>query len=124
MQDGTHVILCVDDDADVLQSLKTILESNGYAFVGAATAEEGLAKYRENQPDLLLVDLMMEEVDAGTNLVKTLKAEGNTRLVYMLSSVGDELNREADYSAMGLAGVFQKPIEPATLLDTLKKKLP
>jgi len=41
----------------------------------------------------------------------------------MLSSVGDDLNRSIDYSALGLSGVFQKPIENDKLLALLKTKL-
>jgi FixJ family two-component response regulator len=66
---------------------------------------------------------MMKEVDAGTSLVKELKAAGNTKPVYMLSSVGDNLNVTIDYAELGLAGVFQKPINNQQLLTVLKTKL-
>jgi len=65
----------------------------------------------------------MEEVDAGTNLVRNLKAEGNTRPVYMLSSVGDQVNLNIDYNELGLSGVFQKPINNKQLLSVLATKL-
>ena len=52
-----------------------------------------------------------------------LKAEGNTKPVYMLSSVGDNLNTTIDYTELGLAGVFQKPINNQQLLTVLKTKL-
>ncbi|MBK9118515.1 MAG: response regulator [Phycisphaerales bacterium] len=123
MQDGKYVILCVDDDADMLEALQLVLESNGYHMVGARSAEEGLKTYCQVRPDLVIVDLMMEEVDAGTRLVRDLKAEGNTRPVYMLSSVGDNLNLMTDYSELGLSGVFQKPIDHHNLLAVLKAKL-
>ena len=123
MQDGKHVILCVDDDPDILFFLRTVLEKNGYVMVEAPSGELGLKVYKESAPDLVIVDLMMEEVDAGTTLVKELKALGNTVPVYMLSSVGDNLSLATDYSELGLAGVFQKPITPDHLLATLKAKL-
>jgi len=123
MQDGKYVILCLDDDQDVLDVLRTILEANDYTMIEASSAEEGLKMYKESAPDFLIVDLMMEEVDAGTNFVKELKAMGNTAPVYMLSSVGDQLNMSTDTSDLGLSGVFQKPINPTTLLTTLKQKL-
>ncbi len=123
MLDGKHVILCVDDDADVLEAARTVLESNGYVFAGAATAEEGLRSYEKAKPDLIIVDLMMEEIDAGTALVRDLKARGNQAPVYMLSSVGDSLSQVTDYADLGLAGVFQKPLDPDRLLSTLGAKL-
>jgi len=123
MQEGKHVILCVDDDPDILSFLKTVLEAEGYAFAGAASAEEGLVLFKEIRPDLLIVDLMMEEVDAGTNFAKELRLLDNEAPIYMLSSVGDNLNITADYTALGLAGVFQKPLSKDTLLAVLKVAL-
>jgi len=123
MEDGKHVILTIDDDADVRYALKIVLEGNGYAVVEAATAEDGLKVYKEHNPDLLIVDLMMEEVDAGVAFVKELKAINNQAPVYMLSSVGDNLNVTTDYADLGLAGVFQKPIDNNMLLSILASKL-
>ena len=123
MQDGKYVILCIDDDPDIRDSLKMILEANGYVHVGASTAEEGVRVYKETRPDLVIVDLMMEEVDAGTNFVKELQLLNCTAPIYMLSSVGDSLNMSTSYSELGLAGVLQKPVAPNTLLTLLKDKL-
>ncbi|MBN2196320.1 MAG: response regulator [Polyangiaceae bacterium] len=123
MQDGKYVILCVDDDPDIRDSLRIILEANGYLYVGAATAEEGLKAYKQSSPDLMVVDLMMEEVDAGTSFVKELKLLGCRAPVYMLSSVGDSLSMSVDYGALGLSGVLQKPVSPENLLKLLREKL-
>ena len=123
MKDGKHVILYIDDDPDVLFAVRTILESSGYIVVEAPSAEEGLKVYKQSNPDFVIVDLMMEEVDAGTSFVKELKALGNKAPIYMLSSVGDSLNISTDYAGLGLDGVFQKPIAPSTLLSVLKVKL-
>lgn len=123
MQDGKHVIMYVDDDQDVLDSSRVVLESNGYVMVEASSAEEGLKLYKTANPDLLIVDLMMEEVDAGAQLVRELKAEGNTKPIYMLSSVGDGLSMNVDPSALGLSGVLQKPVDTKVLLTLIKAKL-
>ena len=123
MRDGKHVILCVDDDQDLLDVIRLVIESEGYIMAEATTAEDGLRRFKEEKPDFILVDLMMEEVDAGTNLVKELKALGDTTPVYMLSSAGDALHQSTDCAALGLNGVLQKPIDPKVLIATLKGKL-
>ncbi len=123
MQNGKHVILCIDDDEDIRDSLQVVLEANGYVHHGAATAEEGLRVFRERQPDLVIVDLMMEEVDAGTNFVKELKLLGSEVPIFMLSSVGDSLSQMTDYAELGLSGVLQKPIAPDALLALLEDRL-
>ena len=123
MRDGKHVILVVDDDPDICDTLRIVLEQHGYAMVAAASAEEGVRQYKAAQPDLVIADLMMEEIDSGTTFVKELRALGNRAPVYMLSSVGDALHGSTDYAALGLSGVFQKPIDPQTLVTTLRAKL-
>ena len=78
------VILCVDDDPDILTYLETVLGAEGFDIVTAESAEDGLRAYRKHEPDALIVDMMMEEVDAGTRFVRDLRAEGNTAPVFML----------------------------------------
>ena len=123
MPQGKPVILCIDDDEDILYALRLVLEQNGYQMVAARTAEEGLRICRQQRPDLVIVDLMMEEVDAGTSFVRNLRALGNPPPIYMLSSVGDSLAAAASYAELGLDGVFQKPIDNNALLSVLRAKL-
>ena len=123
MTEGKYVVLCIDDDDDFLDSLRIILEAEGYTMKAAQSAEEGLKRYKEAKPDIILVDLMMEEIDAGTNFVKEVKALGEAPPIYMLSSVGDDLSISTDYSQLGLNGVLQKPIKPDSLLSTIRAKL-
>lgn len=123
MQDGKHVILCIDDDEDVRFFLKTMLEANGYVTAEAESAEEGLKVFKEVNPDCIIVDMMMEEIDAGTQFVKEVHAAGSKAPIFMLSSMGDNLSEATDYSELGLSGVFQKPIANDQLLSILQKKL-
>lgn len=123
MQDGKHVILCVDDDPDILTFLKIVLEANDYIVVQAKSAEDGLKRFKESDPDLLIVDLMMEEVDSGTSLVREIRLLGNDAPVFMLSSVGDNLSQATDICELGLCGVFQKPMDSAHLLSIVRAKL-
>jgi CheY-like chemotaxis protein len=123
MKNGKYVILCVDDDQDFIESLRLVIEGGKYTMVSANSAEDGLRAYKSEKPDLVIVDLMMEEVDSGTSFVKEIRALGVTPPVYLLSSVGDNLNLSIDCSTLGLTGVLQKPIKPDLVLSTLKAKL-
>ncbi|MFA6187480.1 MAG: response regulator [Phycisphaerae bacterium] len=117
------VILAIDDDPDVLNTLRIILEANGYQMAEAYSAEEGLRKYKESKPDFILVDLMMEEVDAGLNFVKEIRLLNNKSPVYMLSSTGDSLSQTTNYTELGLDGVLQKPVHSNTLLKIIQAKI-
>ncbi|MCA9755934.1 MAG: response regulator [Candidatus Eisenbacteria bacterium] len=123
MNERRPLVLCVDDDPDVLTYLQVVLESEGFGFASADSAEEGLIAFRRVHPDILIIDMMMEEVDAGTDLVRDLRAEGNEAPVFMLSSVGDNLSYTLDANALGLAGVFQKPLRKEQLLSVLRAKV-
>jgi len=123
MPEGKPVILYVDDDPDYCEAMRVILEAAGYEMAEAASAEDGLEVYKSRRPDLVIVDLMMEEVDSGTAFVKELRLLGNKAPIYMLSSVGEGMSISADYASLGLDGIFQKPIDRATLLTVLKTKL-
>lgn len=123
MQGGKHVILCIDDDPDTLASLRVVLESAGYLVVTASTAAEVLEAYDTAQPDALIVDLMMEQIDTGMKVARDLQALGNTAPLYFLSSTGDYLQGAMDVGELGASGVFQKPLDPHVLLSLLQRKL-
>lgn len=123
MSDPKRLILCIDDDPDILSVLQIVLEAEGYRFASAATAEEGLRVCKEIAPDVIIVDLMMEEIDAGTSFVKDVKLLGIKAPVFLLSSMGDNLNATMDYGALGFSGVFQKPVVKQQLLGVIKRKL-
>ena len=123
MKDGKFVILCIDDDQDVLLSQKIVLEARGYIVVTALDAKQGLPAFEENKPDAVIVDLMMEEVDAGTTLVRQIQEINKDVPIFMLSSTGDYLHGTLDTAGLGLAGVFQKPLNPNILLGLLQARL-
>jgi len=123
MRDGKHVILAIDDNEDFLTAVRVLLEANGYIMMTANTAEEDLKRYKEQRPDLIIVDLMMDEVDAGANFVKELKLLNNQVPVFLLSGAGDGMSASTDYAKMGFSGVFQKPLDGDRLLALIKSKL-
>ena len=123
MRDGQHAILCIDDDPDFLESTALLLKGAGFLLETAFSAEEGLKRYRSAKPDLVILDLMMEKVDAGLDLVNEIRALGDPPPIYLLSGVGNELHRYVDQSSLGVAGVLQKPIAPDSLLKIIEANL-
>ena len=123
MKDGKHVILCIDDDPTFLESTASVLEGAGYHLETAESAEEGLGLYRGDRPDMVIVDLMMEEVDAGLNMVRAIKDLGDPPPIYLLTGVGKELQQNVDPASLGIVGVLQKPVAPDSLLAMVRAKL-
>ena len=58
-------ILVIEDDADMVTAIRMPLEANDYEVYEAATGEEGLQKVKEIEPDLIILDVMMETTTAG-----------------------------------------------------------
>lgn len=120
MQDNKHVMLYVDDDPDYRYAMRQLVELHEMTMIEAGDCEEGLRLAMESSPDLIVLDLMMEEVDSGVNLLRRLRAEGLSAPVYLLSSVGDTMATMIDTSGLGFVSVLQKPFDDARLTAIMK----
>ncbi len=123
MPDDNRVILYIDDDPDYRLAARQLLEANGYTFIEAESGEEGLRAFREHHPALVIVDLMMEEIDAGVSFLREVRSGGSTAPVYLMSSVGDSLAMTTNAAEMGFSGVFQKPFSNERLLTVIRSQL-
>ena len=122
-EDDKKLILVIDDDRDMLEAIKIILETAGFAVGLAMDGKQGLEKVEELQPDLILVDMMMETVDAGVKVTEKIRELGCKAPIFLLSSIGEATSYNLDTIALGFAGVIQKPVIPSMLIPLFKKKL-
>ena len=67
-------ILMIDDDADVTMAMQTLLEANGYQFFSARNSAEGLRRLKELEPDLIILDVMMDTATEGFQTALTLRS--------------------------------------------------
>ena len=116
-------ILVIDDDQDIIESISAVLKSEGYKVFTATNGKDGFDKFKNEKPDLVLSDMMMEKVDAGIKVAELIKKEDKNALVYLLSSIGNATEANTSVNQLGFSGVFQKPVDPATLKDQVKKAL-
>jgi hydrogenase maturation protease len=116
-------VLTIDDDGDIRAALRVVLQAEGFRVGEASSGEEGLAVARNIDPDAIIVDLMMEKVDSGRQVAASLRGSGYSKPIYLLSSAGDTVRWNVNAEALGLTGIFQKPVEPRTLVQTLKQQL-
>ncbi len=117
------LILVIDDDVDILDSMKVILEANGYNTLTASTSVEGLNLYKTKKPDLILCDMMMEHIDEGVHIAKEIRNTSKDVPLFLLSSIGDATANNIDLSFIGYNGVFQKPVNPDSMISVIKKQL-
>jgi two-component system alkaline phosphatase synthesis response regulator PhoP len=121
-------ILLVDDDIDFIESTKIILESKPYEVIVAYEGDEALRKAREENPDLILLDIIMPVKD-GFTAAEQLKKDPQLRKipVLMLTSFSQRVGETSIPVSRGFTleaeDYIDKPITPEGLLAKVEKYL-
>jgi adenylate cyclase len=119
----TPLILAVDDTAENLEILSVRLEANGYEVQTAADGEEGLARARELEPDLILLDIMMPKLD-GISVVRELKRDAKLRSIPVILVTAKSDTRDiVEGLDAGGDDYLTKPFEHAALLARVRSML-
>ena len=119
----TKRILVIDDDVDIREFCRIVLESAGYDVLLASGATEGLALVKSEHPDLAVLDIMMEESDSGFQLAATLGQEAAQLPIIMLSSIADAAHQVFDTTLLPVKELVNKPISAEDLLAKVAKLL-
>ncbi|MBT3272092.1 MAG: response regulator [Spirochaetales bacterium] len=113
-------ILVIDDDPDFRNIHRSILEGEGYVVLEAENAKTGVSMAEEHKPDLILLDVMMEEIDAGFSFAEKLGAQFP---IILVSSIADSSVRVFDADKLPIKDILQKPVKSNVLTDRVKKAL-
>ncbi len=116
-------ILVVDDDPTICLFCRTVLEAGGYQVFTATTGSEGLALASSEEPDLVVLDIMMEEVDSGFQVAQQLREQRSDLPILMLSSIAGASAQVFDTTALPVQQLVDKPIQPASLLAKVERLL-
>ncbi|MCW5852561.1 MAG: response regulator [Anaerolineae bacterium] len=111
------LILVVDDDASILETVTAILAIEGYAVATATNGREALEKVGQARPWLVLLDMRMPIMD-GWGFAREMKARGETIPIVVMTAAQDA-RRWA--SEIGAAAYVPKPFEVPDLLDTVER---
>lgn len=114
-------VLVVDDDQKLLKMLHRTLAYEGLHIVTAADGEEALERVREHQPDLIVLDWLMPEVD-GIEVVRRLRAENDKTLVLMLTA-RDAIENRVEGLETGADDYLVKPFAPVELVARVRALL-
>ncbi|MDD5720048.1 MAG: response regulator [Candidatus Krumholzibacteria bacterium] len=116
-------ILVIDDDPDIHEICRLVLEPQGYRLAVAVSGAAGRAAMAADPADLVILDVMMEEADAGFQTAQWLAAQHPAVPVLMLSSIADAADSLFDTSTLKVADLVNKPISPQDLLEKIGKLL-
>jgi len=110
-------ILVVDDDAKIVQLVRTYLEREGFVVITAADGPQALAAFREHQPRLVVLDLMLPGLD-GRAITRIVREESDTPIL-MVSARGAAVDRVLGIDD-GADDYVAKPFSPAELVSRVK----
>ncbi|MEO0079133.1 MAG: response regulator [candidate division WOR-3 bacterium] len=115
-------ILIVEDDANMRELVKARLEQNGYQVATAADGYQAIARAREFQPDLVILDLMIPKMDGYTvcRLLRASRSEPLPIIMFTARSSPDDVRRGLD---MGANAYITKPFDPPVLLNKIRELL-
>lgn len=126
-------ILIIDDDEDFRISIRTLLTSYHYEVIEAESGKQGLKKIKDEKPDLIILDIMMETIDEGYLLNQIIKfqkeyEDHRTMPILMVSSIQqDPLSRfpkAAGEVEMIMPDYYlTKPVDIPKFLELVKKLL-
>ena len=116
-------ILVVDDEVNITQILEFSIGADGYEVITAANGEEAIDKARREQPDLIILDIMMPRID-GYEACRILKANPLTKSipVVLLTAKGRDIDKRLGYE-VGATDDIVKPFSPAKLIDRIHELL-
>ena len=116
-------ILIVDDEVDLVETLSFRLEANNYEVIKANDGQEGLDKARKENPDLIILDLMLPKLD-GYKVCRMLKFEDKySKIPIILFSARAQETDKKTGAEVGADAYITKPFEPAVLLDKIAELL-
>ena len=125
------LVLIVDDDFDVLEMNRLILEGAGYRVATATNPAEARTRIDAEAPDLVITDLMMTSIDAGFAFAAQLKGDPRTAQVPIIistsvsSALGLDFHPDSadDLAKMNVDAYFDKPIDARALVTKVGELL-
>lgn len=116
-------VLVVDDEPFICRSLSFVLRKENYEVFEARNGEEALAFIRENQPDLVFMDVMMPKMNGFdvTRAVKSDEALKDTKII-LLTAKGQDADRATGVEA-GADDYMTKPFSPTKILERARAAL-
>ncbi len=117
-------ILCIEDEPEMIDLIRIILNRHGFDVRGADGGREGLEMVNENPPDLVLLDLMMPDID-GWEVYQQIKADEKTKKIpiIIITAKAQNVDKVLGLHIAKVDDYISKPFSPKDLLASVQKVL-
>jgi DNA-binding response OmpR family regulator len=113
-------ILLVDDDHEIIESLRMLLEAKGYAIQIARDGNQGLAMAERDDPDLMILDMMMPK-RSGFLVLEKLRRSRPVPLKIIMITANEGSRHKAYAEMLGVDDYIRKPFAMDRLLESVEK---
>jgi len=121
-QDGKKRILRVDDDPEIIDSLKIVLETQGYEILIARDGNQGLALAEREDPDLIILDMMMPK-RSGFLVLETLRRSRPVPVRVLMITANEGSRHKAYAEMLGVDDYIRKPFGMDRLMESVQRLL-
>lgn len=117
-------ILCIEDEPEMIELMRLVLEREGFEVTGAVGGEQGLAAMRQTKPDLILLDLMMPGID-GWEVYRQMRADKELMdiPVVIVTAKAQSIDKVLGLQVAKVADYITKPFGPKDLINSIAKVL-
>ncbi len=122
--ENTKRVVCIEDEPAMIDLIRLILSRKGYTVNGATGGREGLELVQSSQPDIVLLDLMMPDMD-GWEVYQKLKAHESTREipVIVVTAKAQSIDKVLGLHIAKVDDYITKPFGPQDLIESIEKVL-
>ena len=118
------LIAIIDDDPDILDASSLVLNSRGFKVITASNPDDGYKIVKESKPDLIILDVMMNEPDDGFYLAQKFRKEEILTPIIMYTSVSKSFGMDFGVNELVPVNEFvEKPISPDQLIEKVEALL-
>jgi DNA-binding response OmpR family regulator len=119
-----RTVVCIEDDAAMIELVKLILKNRGYEVLGATRGPEGLDLIASAKPDLVLLDLMMPDMD-GWDVYQRMKADDfmKTIPVIVVTAKAQQIDKVLGLNIAKVQDYITKPFSPGDLVKSINRVL-
>jgi two-component system response regulator VicR len=124
MAEDKKVVVCIEDEPEMIDLVKLILGRKGFELVGAVGGREGLETVRQLKPDLVLLDLMMPDMD-GWEVYQKMKTDEDLKEipVIVVTAKAQSIDKVLGLHIAKVEDYVTKPFGPQELLQAVNKVL-
>jgi two-component system, OmpR family, alkaline phosphatase synthesis response regulator PhoP len=122
-------VLMIDDDPEFVEAISNLLDAKGYDVHTASNGKDGVEKAKAENPDIILLDVMMTTKNEGFNVARELHEDQNLQNtpIIIMTGIRREMNLpfgfEPDETWLPVKRVLEKPVKPEVLLSAISENI-